>query len=63
MHKIERVRLTEVNQHFWRLELLPRLIIEWKAKFQLEVHESRVVIFFPFQFMDPSLEIYQWTPH
>jgi hypothetical protein len=45
--------------------MLPTLIIEGKAKFQLEISENRVVIFFPHLssrtpwnlFTDPSLGI------
>jgi len=38
--------------------LLPTLIIEWKAKYQLEVTEYKVAIYFPSKFTDTLKSLY-----
>jgi hypothetical protein len=54
MHKIELVRFSEISKQFCSLEaLLPTLIIEWKAKFNLGVRENILIICFPSSFTNP----------
>ena len=55
-------RRIEVEKYFWSLAainyLLPTFITEWKAKFQLQVSENEVVIFFPSKFTNPLKSMY-----
>jgi hypothetical protein len=44
-----------------QITLLPKIIIERKAKFQLQVSKNNAVIFSPSKFMDPP-EVYPRTP-
>ena len=51
----------DVNKHFWSLEAINYLVayihFESKVKFQLEVSENRVVIFYPPSKFTDSLRV------